>query len=248
MNLTQILDASALAVLAAQAGWIGLLYRRMGRLRTALEGAGTVVGQLDEASRRLDDSAGGIVRKVRDGLAEVDSKIGTCRRLAQELTSASRHAEEVATRLDQALRQNRRLQSARAAAPPRELAEPLGLAERLAGRPPAFALAAPAEAIPPQEAAPEPAAVDRLPLSTGPLLALARPEPERLPAPLEPLFPLLALPPLAPALLAGLPLEAAAPPPFPDPTPGTAELEGVVEAELAFAGAPAPRTIRVKLD
>ena len=39
-----------------------------------------------------------MVDENRDGLVEVDSKIGTCRRLAQELTSASRHAEEVATR------------------------------------------------------------------------------------------------------------------------------------------------------
>lgn len=135
MTLTQILDASALTVLAAQAGWIALLYRRMGRLRSALEGAGEVIAQLDEASRRLDASAGGIVQKVRDGIAEVDSKITACRRLSQELSAASRNAEEVALRLDQALRQNRKLQAARAAAPPRELVEPLGLADRLSARP-----------------------------------------------------------------------------------------------------------------
>lgn len=236
MNLTQILDASALAVLAAQAGWIGLLYRRMGRLRTALEGAGEVVGQLDEASRRLDDSAGGIVRKVRDGLAEVDSKIGTCRRLAQDLTSASRHAEEVATRLDQALRQNRRLQSARAAAPPRELAEPLGLAERLASRPPALAALSPiaeeAEAAPAREMAPEPPPPALPPLSAAPLLALAPPLPS-----LEPVFPLLALPQAEPAFPFAAPRAAEAP-----------GLDGMLAAELLFAAAPAPRTIRVKLD
>ncbi|MDJ0390348.1 hypothetical protein QMO56_19735 [Roseomonas sp. E05] len=162
MTLTQILDASALAALVAQAGWIGLLYRRMGRLRAALESAGDVVGQLDEASRRLDNSAGGIVQKVRDGIGEVDSKLGACRRLVQELSTASRQAEEVATRLDQALRQNRKLQSARAAAPPRELVEPLGLAERLAGRPapalpePSLALSPPLLTLPaePEEQAP----------------------------------------------------------------------------------------------
>ncbi|MCG7361940.1 hypothetical protein MHZ93_11785 [Roseomonas sp. ACRSG] len=134
MNYAQILDAAALAVLAAQSGWIVLLYRRMGRLRVALDSAGDVIAQLDAASRRLDNSAGGIVQKVRDGIGEVDGKIQACRRVAQELTAASRQAEEVAARLDQALRQNRKLQAARAAAPPRELAEPLGLAERLAGR------------------------------------------------------------------------------------------------------------------
>jgi hypothetical protein len=134
MNYTQILDAAALAVLAAQSGWILLLYRRMGRLRVALDSAGDVIGQLDAASKRLDHSAGGIVQKVKDGIGEVDGKIQACRRVAQELTAASRQAEEVAARLDQALRQNRKLQHARAAAPPRELAEPLGLAERLAGR------------------------------------------------------------------------------------------------------------------
>lgn len=134
MNYAQILDAAALAVLAAQSGWIALLYRRMGRLRVALDSAGDVIAQLDMASRRLDNSAGGIVQKVKDGIGEVDGKIQACRRVAQELTAASRQAEEVAARLDQALRQNRKLQAARAAAPPRELAEPLGLAERLAGR------------------------------------------------------------------------------------------------------------------
>ncbi|PHK93703.1 hypothetical protein CR162_17090 [Pseudoroseomonas rhizosphaerae] len=198
MTLTQILDASALAVLAAQGGWIVLLYRRMGRLRAALEGAGAVIAQLDDASRRLDASAGGIVQKVRDGIAEVDSKITACRRLSQELSTASRNAEDVALRLDQALRQNRKLQAARAAAPPRELVEPLGLAERLSAKP-------------------QPS----LPASLPPFLA----------------------PPL-PAL--DLPLEPLAGPP----------LEQVLAAELLFAEpapepgppAPAPRTIRVKLD
>lgn len=135
MTFVQILDAAALAVLAAQSGWIVLLYRRMGRLRVALDSAGDVIGQLDAASRRLDASAGGIVQKVKDGIGEVDGKITACRRVAQELNAASRQAEEIAARLDQALRQNRKLQAARAAAPPRELAEPLGLAARLAGRP-----------------------------------------------------------------------------------------------------------------
>jgi len=135
MTFVQILDAAALAVLAAQSGWIVMLYRRMGRLRVALDSAGDVIGQLDAASKRLDASAGGIVQKVKDGIGEVDGKITACRRVAQELNAASRQAEEVAARLDQALRQNRKLQHARAAAPPRELAEPLGLAARLAGRP-----------------------------------------------------------------------------------------------------------------
>lgn len=133
MMLTQILDATALVVLAAQSGWILLLYRRMGRLRLALEGAGAVILQLDEAARRLDGSAGGIVQKVRDGIAEVDSKINACRRVAQELNAASRNAEDVAAKLDQSLRQNRRLQQARAGTPPREMVAPLGLAERLSG-------------------------------------------------------------------------------------------------------------------
>ncbi|MDB5369471.1 MAG: hypothetical protein JWP20_1029 [Roseomonas sp.] len=149
MTFVQILDAAALAVLAAQAGWIAMLYRRMGRLRTALDTAGDVVGQIDAASKRLDASAGGIVQKVKDGIGEVDSKITACRRVAQELTAASRQAEEVATRLDQALRLNRKLQTARAAAPPRELAEPLGLAERLAGRAPPVLQAVLAHAPPP---------------------------------------------------------------------------------------------------
>jgi hypothetical protein len=149
VNYAQILDAAALAVLAAQSGWIVLLYRRMGRLRVALDSAGDVVGQLDAASKRLDASSGTIVQKVRDGIGEVDGKIQACRRVAQELTAASRQAEEVAARLDQALRQNRKLQAARAAAPPRELAEPLGLAERLAGRSMPVPVLLDAVAVPP---------------------------------------------------------------------------------------------------
>ncbi len=134
MTLLQILDASGLAILTAQSGWIVLLYRRMGSLRTALGQAGTVIAQLDAASQRLDLSASGIARKVKEGLTEVDSKLNSCRHIAQELTIASRNAEEVAARLDQALRQSRKLNNARVAAPPRELVEPLGFAEKLAAR------------------------------------------------------------------------------------------------------------------
>jgi hypothetical protein len=148
MNLVQALDAAGLALLLGQGVWIGLLYRRMGRLRSALEAGAEVVGQLDAASQRLDASAGGIVRKVRDGLAEVDAKLSSCRRLAQELTTASRNAEEVAIRLDQALRQSRRVAATRGGAPAAEPAEPLGFAQRFASRAPA---------PPPQIAEPNPA-------------------------------------------------------------------------------------------
>ncbi|WP_040613924.1 hypothetical protein [Teichococcus cervicalis] len=242
MNFPQMLDAAALLVLGAQAVWITLLYRRMGRLRAALEGAGAVIGQLDEASRRLDASAGGIVDKVRDGISEVDSKIGACRKLMQELNGASRQAEEVAARLDQALRQNRKLQQARAVAPPREMVEPIGLAERLSARPapPLLNLAA--------EPAPH-------------LAGLFDP-----PAPLlSPLEPALAMP--SPAPLAAAPLNSPLGSPFsgpladPLPIPPSASpaaplaeppLGSLLAAELLYAqraaALPESRTIRVKLD
>ncbi len=149
MTLLQILDASGLALLTAQSGWIILLHRRLGHLRTTLDSAGTVIGQLDAAAQRLDASSGGITRKVKDGLAEVDGKLTACRNIAQELTIASRNAEEVAARLDQALRQNFKLNNARTAAPPRENVEPLGFAARLSARgeaPPAAEAARPAQA------------------------------------------------------------------------------------------------------
>jgi hypothetical protein len=177
MNYAQILDAAALAVLAAQSGWIVLLYRRMGRLRVALDSAGDVITQLDAASKRLDTSAGGIVQKVKDGIGEVDGKIQACRRVAQELTAASRQAEEVAARLDQALRQNRKLQAARAAALPRELAEPLGLAERLAGR---GAPVLEAEAATPLLSAPTPLPALLLPEASQAAEAMAEASIERL--------------------------------------------------------------------
>ncbi|MBK1660029.1 hypothetical protein [Paracraurococcus ruber] len=135
MNFVQMLDAAGIVLLVGQAGWIGLLYRRMGSLRGALDSAGEVIEQLDAASQRLDASAGGIARKVRDGVAEVDAKLTSCRKVAQELTVASRNAEEIATRLDQAVRQTKRVTAARAAALPREEVEPLGFARRLAGEP-----------------------------------------------------------------------------------------------------------------
>lgn len=134
MTLLQILDASGLALLAAQSGWIVLLHRRLGHLRTTLDSAGAVIGQLDAAAQRLDASSGGIARKVKDGLTEVDGKLAACRHIAQELTLASRNAEEVAARLDQALRQNFKLNNARTAAPARENVEPLGFAARLSTR------------------------------------------------------------------------------------------------------------------
>ncbi|MDQ1077549.1 hypothetical protein [Pseudoroseomonas cervicalis] len=236
MNFPQMLDAAALLVLGAQAVWITLLYRRMGRLRLALEGAGAVIGQLDEASRRLDASSGGIVQKVRDGIAEVDSKIGACRKLMLELNGASRQAEEVAARLDQALRQNRRLQQARAAAPPRELVEPLGLAERLSGR-----------AAPPLlNLAPEPVAAPLAGLFE-PAAALATPGP--------------ALGALTASLDESLRGSLAAPlaDPLPGPLPGPLPAEltepplgSLLAAELLYAhraaALPETRTIRVKLD
>jgi hypothetical protein len=233
MTLTQMLDAAALLLLAAQAGWILLLYRRMGRLREALQGAGAVILQLDEASRRLDASAGGIVQKVRDGIAEVESKIHACRRVAQELNAASRQAEDVAAKLDQSLRQNRKLQQARAAAPPRELVEPLGLAERLSERGPA-----PALTLRPETPALVMEGVCGTALLEPPLLDLAGSLPE-----------------------AGLEAALLAPPQARDfdgrgfgaREPGDSALGQVLAAELLFAHRAAgpeagPRTIRVKLD
>lgn len=226
MNFPQMLDAAALLVLGAQAVWITLLYRRMGRLRAALEGAGAVIGQLDEASRRLDASAGGIVDKVRDGISEVDSKIGACRKLMQELNGASRQAEEVAARLDQALRQNRKLQQARAVAPPREMVEPIGLAERLSARP------------------------------APPLLNLAAEPAPHLAGLFDPPAPLAAAPlnsplgsPFSGPLADPLPIPPSASPAAPLAEP---PLGSLLAAELLYAqraaALPESRTIRVKLD
>lgn len=260
MTLLQVLDATGLVVLAVQAVWILLLYRRMGRLRIALEGAGDVIGQLDDASRRLDLSAGGIVQKVKDGIAEVDSKILTCRRLAQDLTAASRQAEDVAARLDQALKMNRKLQTARAATPPRELVEPLGLAERLAAPRPAPAAPELTELLAPT--APLPAPRPEPVLAPGALMgrgyAAAAPALDALAedelalgqttlAEARALHQALAPEPAPMPPLARGPAPARMPSPMPSP------LREMLEAELLFAGAVealprSERTIRVKLD
>jgi len=56
--------------------------------------------------------------------------LASARRIAAELASVNRTADEAACQLDRLLRQHQRVESVRAAALPRELVEPKGFAER----------------------------------------------------------------------------------------------------------------------
>ena len=62
--------------------------------------------------------------------ADSPTRLATARRVAAELASVNRSAEEASTYLDRLLRQHRRMEEGRAAPIPRELVEPKGFAER----------------------------------------------------------------------------------------------------------------------
>jgi hypothetical protein len=137
-----LLEIIVLALLVVVVVHAAFLHLRISRLRRALTDASQVLPSLDAAVARMGDAAGGFARRVQTDLESLDMRIANARRLATELGVASRTAEDMMSGLDRQIRQNRRLEGARAAAIPRELVEPKGFAERLNA-----AAAAPAEAV-----------------------------------------------------------------------------------------------------
>ncbi len=72
----------------------------------------------------------------------IDTRLAGMERVAADLVGATEGAEQVKAELERQMRQVKRIEASRLAAIPRELAEPKGLAERLAESPP------PAAALP----------------------------------------------------------------------------------------------------
>ncbi|HTR16059.1 MAG TPA: hypothetical protein VMI52_03380 [Acetobacteraceae bacterium] len=127
-----LLDATGLALLGFLAAYLAFLARRMNRLRAAIAEAGDVLPALNTAVSRMSDAASGFSRRIQKEMETIDTQVAGARRVSADLAEASRNAGEVVAQLDRQLRQTKRLESARAAAIPRELAEPKGFAERLA--------------------------------------------------------------------------------------------------------------------
>jgi hypothetical protein len=126
--LNLVLDAAGVVLLAVVIVHSAVLHLRIGRLKRALAEAGNVLPALDEAVDRMNDLAGGFARRMQGELETVEVRIATARRVATDLSTASRGAEELANQLERQVRQSRKLEGARAAALPRELVEPKGFA------------------------------------------------------------------------------------------------------------------------
>jgi hypothetical protein len=129
--LNLAIDSAALLLLTIVVCHAGFLHMRITRLRRALVEAADVLPSVDAAMARLGEATGGFARRVQADLESVDTRLTGARRTVAELAAASRSAEELASQLDRQVRQARRLEGARAAAIPRELAEPKGFAERV---------------------------------------------------------------------------------------------------------------------
>lgn len=131
-----LLNAFGLILIGVVAVHSVMLHLKVQKLRAALADAGRVLPSLDASVERMSEIAGGFAQRLQADLSNVETRMSLSRRLAAELAAANRAAEEAAGQLDRLLRQHRRLDGVRAAAIPRELAEPKGFAER-AGLPPA---------------------------------------------------------------------------------------------------------------
>jgi hypothetical protein len=156
------LDSAGLILLTFLAAYVVVLVRRIGRLRTALAEAGQVLPSLDAAVTRMDEAARGFSARLKGEMEQIEQRLCGLKRVATELSGATRTAEDVLSALDRQMRQAKKLEGARAAAIPRELAEPKGLVERTGSEPTAPALAfcpAPAPLVTP---ALEPVAVARI--------------------------------------------------------------------------------------
>jgi len=128
--LNFIMNAAGFLLVTVVAIHSVVLHLRLNRLRAALAEAGRVLPSLDASVARMVDVAGGFSDRLQGDLAAVEARLAASRRVATELASVSRTADEAACQLDRLLRQHRRLEGARAVAIPRELVEPKGFAER----------------------------------------------------------------------------------------------------------------------
>jgi len=128
--LNFVMNAAGFLLVAVVAVHSTVLHVRLKRLRGALAEAGRVLPSLDASVVRMTDVAGGFIERLQSDLETVETRLAVARRVAAELASVNRTADEAACQLDRLLRQHQRVESARAAALPRELVEPKGFAER----------------------------------------------------------------------------------------------------------------------
>ncbi len=125
-----ILNLAGLVLMIIVACHTIVLHRRLTRLRSALTEAGTVLPSLDASVGRMSTVVDGFAQRLQTDLAAVEARLVSARKVAAELCSVNRSAEEATTQLDRLLRQHRRMEDVRANAVPREFVEPKGFAER----------------------------------------------------------------------------------------------------------------------
>jgi hypothetical protein len=128
--LTVLLNVATLALLGVVLVHSVFLYLRISGLRRALTDAGAVLPSLDAAAARMGEAADGFTHRVEGDLQLVEGRLASARRTAADLAAVMHTAEKLSTQLDRKVRQSLRLETARAGAIPRELAEPKGFAER----------------------------------------------------------------------------------------------------------------------
>ena len=129
--LELILNVAGVVLMSAVACHTIVLHKRLTRLRSALTEAGTVLPSLDASVARMSNVVDTFGQRLQTDLNAVEARLAAARRVAAELSSVNRSAEEASTYLDRLLRQHRRLEEVRAAGPiPREFVEPKGFAER----------------------------------------------------------------------------------------------------------------------
>jgi len=104
--------------------------RRIRRLQDALAEGKDLLPALDAATQRLGDSTGAFSQRIQRSMEEVDNKAGMVRRMAGDLATATRNAEELVLRLEDRMRASRKMERAYAGAMPAALAEPKGFSER----------------------------------------------------------------------------------------------------------------------
>jgi hypothetical protein len=128
--LEVILNIAGVLLMIGVACHTIILHRRLTRLRGALAEAGTVLPSLDASVGRMSQVVDGFAQRLSNDLSAVETRLAAARRVAAELASVNRSAEEASTYLDRLLRQHRRIEDVRATQIPREFVEPKGFAER----------------------------------------------------------------------------------------------------------------------
>ena len=128
--LEAILNLAGLVLMVTVACHTIVLHRRLTRLRSALAEAGTVLPSLDASVGRMSEVVNGFAQRLQTDLTAVEARLASARRVAAELASVNRTAEEASVNLDRLLQQHRRMEDGRPVPIPREFVEPKGFAER----------------------------------------------------------------------------------------------------------------------